>query len=499
MGFGLLPGESLRSCVLAAGLARSLHLPEDDARAAYYTALLNHVGCTSYAHETAALFGDELVANIGAGRADAADPRDLFTTFLATLLRGRPPLEQARLALTALSRGNRWGDQYTRAACEVGRDAARRLRLAGQVQRGVFHVYELWRGGGVPAGLAGEEIPIASRVARLSGIAVLFDTVGGTAMAVEAVRRRSGGMLDPSLAAYFTDHADSLLGEANAPDRRAAAFAAEPTPVVTVPQRRLVEVAAVFADLADLKTPYLHGHSRGVAALARGAGERLRLPPDSVADLEVAGLLHDVGRVAVSDSVWDRPGRLGAEEWEQVRLHAYYSERILAGSDRLARLAPLVGSHHERLDGTGYHRGCSGSALSMPARVLAVADAYQAMTERRPHRPALSREQAQEDLLAAVRSRALDADAVTAVLAAAGHRRVVARRELPAGLTEREVEVLRLVARGCSNAEIAGRLVIARRTAEHHVQHIYTKIGVSSRAAATLFALEHDLLGGRDG
>jgi HD-GYP domain-containing protein (c-di-GMP phosphodiesterase class II) len=264
---------------------------------------------------------------------------------------------------------------------------------------------------------------------------------------------------------------------------------------VSVPENELAEVAATFADLADLKSPFTHGHSSGVAALARGAAERLRLPPASVADLEVAGLLHDVGRVAVSDAVWEKPGRLSGHEWEQVRLHAYHSERILAGSERLAPLAPLAGMHHERLDGGGYHRGCARAELPMPARVLAAADAYQAMTQRRPHRPALAPEEAERHLLAAAAQGALDPDAVRAVLAAAGHAAVVPRRPLPAGLSAREVEVLGLVAEGCSNAQIAERLVISRRTAEHHVQHIYTKIGVSSRAAAALFAMEHRLLG----
>jgi HD-GYP domain-containing protein (c-di-GMP phosphodiesterase class II) len=497
LGFGLQAGESLRSCALAVRLARSLDLPDGDVQAAFYTALLHHVGCTGYAHETARIFGDELVLNVAAGRTDVADARDTFVTFLPELTRGRRPLERAVLAFTAVTRGSRFGDAYTTAACEVGRAAARRLGLPEAVQHSLFHVYELWQGGGIPGGLAGEEIPVGSRVARLTGIAVLFDTIGGTELAVNAVRRRGGGMLDPRLAEHFVERAAGLLDELNAVDVRAAVLDAEPAPAVCVEPTRLVDVATVFADLTDLKSPYTHGHSRGVAALARTAAERLRLPAPDIVDVEVAGLLHDLGRVAVSNTVWEKPGALTAADWEQVRLHAYHSERILAGSEQLAPLAPLVGMHHERLDGTGYHRGCAGSSLPTTVRLLAAADAYQAMTQDRPHRRAFAPEQAGRVLRTAARDGSLDADAVEAVLAAAGHPVSTARRQLPAALTEREVQVLVLVAQGYSNAQIAERLVISRRTAEHHVQHIYRKIGVASRAAVAMFAMEHDLLRNR--
>jgi HD-GYP domain-containing protein (c-di-GMP phosphodiesterase class II) len=269
-------------------------------------------------------------------------------------------------------------------------------------------------------------------------------------------------------------------------------LATEPQPQVVVPDLHLV--AEVFGDIADLKSPYLVGHSRAVARLARGAAEQLRLPEQTQADLDSAGLLHDVGRVAISNAVWDKPGLLSTDEWEQVRLHPYYSERILAGSTELARLAPLVGQHHERLDGSGYYRAYRGADLSRPVRILAAADGYCGRTERRPHRAGLSPGQATEWLLSEASRGTLDADAVRAVLAAAGHPAPVIRRPLPKGLSDREVQVLALLARGFGNAQIASRLVISRRTAEHHVQHIYTKIGVSSRAAATLFAVEHHLL-----
>jgi HD-GYP domain-containing protein (c-di-GMP phosphodiesterase class II) len=494
LGFGLPSGEALRSAALAGALARSLELSEDDTRAALHTALLHRLGCIGYAHETARLSGNELAWSAASEYANIADPRDVLRTFLPAVMRGRPPLEQARLAFVTITRGRGFAIDYATAACEVGRDAARRLRVGQEVGRSIFHSYEWWNGKGVPAGLAGEDIPMGARVALVTSTASLFDATGGADLAAAALRERAGGMLDPHLAEHVAARAHVLLGEVGAGDPRDLVLDAEPRPLATITGPRLIDVAAVFGDLADLKCPYTHGHSRGVAALARGAGERLGLSAAVVEGLEVAGLLHDVGRVAISAAIWEKPGSLTAHEWEQIRLHAYHSERILAGSQHLARLAPLVGTHHERLDATGYHRACSGSELGVPARVLASADAYQAMTQRRPHRPPLAPEQAERCLHGDAREGRLDPDAVEAVLAVAGRQATVPRREAPAGLTAREVEVLALVAEGRTNAQIAERLVISRRTAEHHVQHIYTKIGASSRAAAALFAMEHDLL-----
>ena len=493
LGFGLRAGQSLRAAALSAGLARSLDLPAEDVRAALYTALLFHVGCVGYAHETAQRFGDEFTAQLAGEHANLADRRAVATTVVPALMRGRPWRERARIAAFVLARGPSFGRAFDTASCEVGRDAARDLRLPAAVQTSIYHSSEWWNGTGAPAGLAGEAIPAGARVAQLSHTAVLFDTLAGRDAAVAAVRERRGGILDPTLVERFARDAGSLLAELDAADALTQVREAEPQPATTLPADALVDTAAVFGDLADLKTPYTHGHARGVAALARGAGERLGLGAGDVADLEAAAHLHDVGRVAISNTIWDKAGPLDAHEWEQVRLHAYHSERIVAASEPLAALAPIVGMHHERCDASGYHRGSGRSEQSTSAVVLAAADAYQAMTQPRPHRPVWTAEQAEQRLRAEGAAGRLDADAVAAVLAAAGHHTAV-RRERPGGLTDREVDVLALVAEGHSNAGVAEHLVISRRTAEQHLQNVYRKLGVSSRAAAALFATKHGLL-----
>ena len=204
-----------------------------------------------------------------------------------------------------------------------------------------------------------------------------------------------------------------------------------------------------------------------------------------------AAFVHDIGRVAVPVRIWNKPGPLTIDEWERVRLHAYQSERVLARSPFLSELSSVAAFDHERLDGSGYHRGFGGASLSPMARLLAAADAYHAMTEPRPHRPAMSRDEAADILNSEGRVGRLAPDAVAAVLDAAGHAPV--RVERPAGLTEREAEVVGLLARGFQTKQVAAALGISAKTADRHVQNAYRKIGVSTRAAAAVFAMEHGL------
>ena len=495
LGFGLPPEEAMRSCLVATALARKMGLAEDVVSDTFYTALLLHVGCTGFAHETAARFGDERVLLGAIARADVADPREIITKVVPAATRGKGLVARARMAGYSVLRGQAFGKAFDTGSCEVASATARRIGLGEGVQRALYDTAEWWKGGSAPRGVGGEDIALPARIARVAADAVALDDIGDEDVVVEGIRRRAGVTLDPSVAEALTANAGDVMAEASAGDPRERVLEVEPEPVAERSATELARVAAAFADIADLKVPFTHGHSSEVARLATVAGRSLRLDARTVASLEVAALLHDVGRAAVSNVVWEKPGPLTRAEWEQVRMHPYHSERILATSRSLEPMAPLAGAHHERLDGSGYHRGCAARELAPAARALAAADAFQAMTQERPHRAALSPEQAGEELTREARAGRLDADAVAAVLDAAGQGRSRRRADLrPGGLSEREVEVVRLVAEGCSNPEVARRLVISRRTAEHHVQHIYAKLGVSSRPAIALFALEHDLL-----
>ncbi len=489
LGFGLPPEHAMRSCLIGTALAREMGLPEDEVSDVFFTTLLLHVGCTALAHETVATWGDDAVILGRLAMTDLADPADVAAKVLPVL-----PMSRHRAEALLATRGEAFGRAFDRGSCEVATETARRVGLGEGVQRALHEVVEWWAGGWDPQGLGGEQIARAARVARVAGDAATFAAGGDPGVVVEALRRRAGTTLDPRIVTAFARHAPALVAAANAGDPREQILEAEPEPVEERSASALPDVAAAFGNVADLKTPLMHGHSAAVARLSAGAAAALRLDAQARTALEVAGHLHDVGRVAVSTAIWEKSGRLTSAEWEQVRMHPYHSERILATSGTLAALAPLAGMHHERLDGSGYHRGCRARELSPAARVLAAADAYQAMTQERPHRPALAPEEAAAELAREARSGRLDRDVVGAVLEAAGQRRTPHADLRPAGLSEREVEVVRLVAAGCSNPEIAERLVISRRTAEHHVQHVYAKLGVSSRAAVALFAVQHELV-----
>ena len=486
---GHSPEEAVRACAVAAGLARSMGLADDDVRDAYYTTLLRFVGCTATSHEYAhALGGDDVAVRRVADMLDTTDPRQAATLLLALGRSAPTPLARARAVAKAAPRAKRVAMQGAKADCEVAALMARRLDLDPGVGRALGDIFERWDGKGSPHGQRGERIALAARFASAAFAGVMFADAGGSGAAVEVARRWSGRSLDPGIAAVFVREGPDLLAAID-DDPWAAVLELEPEPRRFVSERGIDDVAAAFADAADLKSTFLLGHSAHVASLAEQAGEVMGLGPEQRTALRRAGLLHDLGRAGVPTGVWDRPGPLTVADWEQVRLHAYHSERILARTPALQPLARLAGMHHERIDASGYHRQATPGEQSSTARVLAAADVCAALTEDRPHRPAFGLDRAARLL----QQEPLDSLAVAAVLEAAGHTTRV-RTAWPARLTDREVEVLRVLARGASKREVARALFISPSTAHTHVVHIYEKLGVSTRAAAALFAMEHGLL-----
>ena len=492
LGLGQPMEHVLRSCVLALDLAEAVGLAPPERAVVYYVALLAWLGCHADSHEQAAWFGDDIAVRADRHTADLAGPA-MAGFILRHAGKGQPARRRAQVLGSLLLSGRNALVAMEMTHCVVAGQFALRLGLATEVRDCLQQVFERWDGKGAPARLKGTQIALPARIVVIADIVEAFRRVGGIEAAVDIARRRAGGQFDPSLAEHVCANAQALLGKLDEATGWDAAIAGEPVLAARLSAADLDAALEAVADFADLKSPYTTGHSRGVAARAAGAARVAGLGDAAAVELRRAGLIHDIGRLGVPNEIWDKPGPLTEAEMERVRLHPYLTQRTFSRAPRLAPLAELAACHHERLDGSGYPRGLSGAVLSPPARILAVADAHQAMTEPRAHRPALDAADIADELRRQVRAGLLDADAVAAVLGAGGHR-VSRRLEGPAGLTRREIEVLVLVARGHSNKAIAERLVISPRTAGNHVAHIYLKIGCSTRAQASLYAMQHGLL-----
>ena len=493
LGMGLPMEHVLRQCLISLRLAGRMGLDEADRVVVYYTSLLAWVGCHVDAYEQAKWFGDDMALKTDFRHTDfgPAAARPLF--ILRHLGAGRPLAERARLGVTFPGDGRRVAEAMIENHWLAADGLGERLGLPQRVRDSVEQTFERWDGKGVPKGARGEQILLTSRLVALADVVEVFHRAGGPDAAVSVARQRRGTQFDPQVVDVFTGQAASVLAGLDEASSWDAVIGAEPARGRRLTGPEFDTALEAIADFTDVKSPYTIGHSRGVADLAGEAARILGLGDQAATTVRRAGLVHDLGRLGVPNAVWDKPGPLGHAETERVRLHPYLTERMLACSPALAPLAAVAVQHHERLDGSGYPRGLSGGALSLEGRVLAAADFYRSRTEPRPHRPARSAAEAAAQLRAEARAGRMDSGAAEAVLSAAGHP-ATRRPARPADLTGREVEVLQLLARGLSNKEIAEQLVISRRTAAHHVEHIYAKTGTTNRALASLFAASHGLI-----
>jgi HD-GYP domain-containing protein (c-di-GMP phosphodiesterase class II) len=492
LGFGQPMEHVLRQCLIALRLAERLGLDEDQRAVVYYTALLVNVGCHADAHEQAKWFGDDIAL-----KSIKYDHEQRSLRMAATSMRflgsGNPPLHRFRLGLEFAISGHREVDGMIAHHAAIAQTLGEQLELQPEVLEALGAAYERWDGRGWPGELAREHVPLAARIAQVAEFVEVANRIGGAEAAKQLALERRGKQFDPAVADVIANEGDLILSGLDDVSTWDAVIEAEPALTIVLSGERIDRALLAIANFVDLKSPYFLGHACAVAELAAEAGAALGLSEGDLRLLRRAGLVHDLGRLGVSNAILDKSGPLGAGEWERLRLQPYLTERMLRQSPALAPLARVAVQHRERIDGSGYPQGLSGGGISPLARILGAADAYQAMREPRPHRPARSAEETAAELRADVKAGRYAADAAEAVLGAAGHR-VARRREGPAGLTPREVEVLQLLARGLSNKEIATRLTISPKTVGNHAEHIYAKINASSRAAAALFAMQHGLL-----
>ncbi len=489
---------ALRSCVLAMRLADAMGLDVNERRNVYHQALLRYIGCNADTHLLASVLGDEIALRQDLARTDMGNMSELGETLVRALTRhlaDAPPEVLARAVTEGVAEALHASVPILAGHCEVAMRIAERIGLSEDIRKNLGQLYERWDGHGLPHGTKGEAVGLPVRMVTLAQDAIALNEAHGLAGMATKIAQRRGGGYEPELADLFLKDAERFLAGLDQPVDRETILALEPLPHALLDEAACEEAYLAIADMVDMRMPFTFGHSRAVADLADAAAKVMGLPASDIRDARWAGYTHDIGELAIPVSTWMRPGALTARETDAARLHPYHGERALASlGDDGRPVAALVLRHHERLDGSGYHRYVRGNDLSPGARILAAAEAFQTAREARPYRAALSDAAAAKTLRDLVKEGKLCPDATEAVLTAAGQASRRGSGERTAGLTPREIEVLRLIAAGRTAKEAARELEIAPKTADNHIQNLYAKIGVTTRAAAALFALERGLV-----
>jgi len=489
---------ALRSCVLGMRLAERAKADDQTRRAVYHQALLRYIGCNADTHLLSAAWGDEIALRQDLHRIDMGNRSEFVEVFVRAITRtfaGAPPEELAKAVERGLASAAQVNVPILSGHCEVAQRIAERIGLPEEIRENLGQIYERWDGRGLPRGLSGQAVKYPVRLVTLAQDAIALADLHGFEAMTTMIAARAGGAYEAELTDVFLAHAERLLAGLDGPVDRATILALEPAPHAMLDEDACEKAYLAIADMIDMRMPFTFGHSRAVASLASAAAKQMELPASDIRIVRWAAYAHDIGELSVPVSTWMRAAALTERETDSARLHPYHGERALAslGGDGQI-VATLVQCHHEHLDGSGYHRNSRSSDLSPAARVLAAAEAFQTAREGRPHRAGLSDVAAAAKVRGAVKEGKLCPDAVEAVLTCAGQR---ARRGAPkrlAGLTPREIEVLRLIAAGDTAKEAARKLEIAPKTADNHIQSLYSKIGVTTRAGAALYALERGLV-----
>jgi len=393
-------GHAVRSCVVGMRLAAQLDLPASERSALFYGLLLKDAGCSSNAAKISALFAaDDRAVKYDRKLTHWPRTSDSLRHVVRTARPGGSPLARARQVLAVSRSGAEGARQLTELRCERGADIALRLGLATATAEAIRGLDEHWDGGGYPAGIEGDATPLLARILGLAQTVEVYCTTHGPEAALAVAEERSGTWFDPSLVEALRAFAGDDQFWSSLPGKRSPTHVANLEPedhVMMADDETLDRVAWAFATVVDAKSPWTFRHSKNVADLAVGMGEVLDLSSDRVRCLGRAALLHDIGKLGVSNLILDKAAKLDAEEWKAVRRHPEHSKMILERVAGFRGIAETAASHHERLDGSGYHRGLTEGDLSLDARILAVADVCEALSAARPYRPALSREEVAE-------------------------------------------------------------------------------------------------------
>jgi HD-GYP domain-containing protein (c-di-GMP phosphodiesterase class II) len=387
------PGHATRTCKIGMRLADAAGLDAATRSDLFYALLLKDAGCSANSAKMAALFGaDDHVAKRTSKRVDWSGRLPALVWSLRTVAPEGSLRARAGRLLAIKDEG-----EVTRALmearCERGAQIALMLGFPARTAAAIRALDEHWDGGGQPRGLRGEEIPLLGRILCLAQTAAIFEAEGGAGAAWRVLRRRAGGWFDPGLVDAFATFRDDADFWATLDDDDIARW--EPADrLLLADDARLDLIADAFAGVVDAKSPWTYRHSDRTCVIAMSVAETLGGDEPLLRDLRRAALLHDIGKLAVSNRILDKPAALTPAEFDRVREHPLVTERILARVPGCEHLAPVAGSHHERLDGGGYPRGRTAPELTMPMRVLAIADVYEALTSDRPYRRAHTSDEA---------------------------------------------------------------------------------------------------------
>jgi HD-GYP domain-containing protein (c-di-GMP phosphodiesterase class II) len=491
LGLGQPAEHMLRSALIATRLADELGLSRTQRDCVYYSTLIMWIGCHADSHEYARWFGDDIAVRRSSYLVDWSGlPYQRF--LLTNVGQGGSLLHRLKTIATLYANARGHVSALIHSHCTSAALLAQRIGLSEEVQTALRFTFERFDGGGLPGGVSGAAIPIEMRVAQVADMVEVHEREYGRDGAVAMAINRRGGQFDPAVVDAFVAGADRVLAAPETGDVWTSALQQASDRTTMLDEPALDALLAALGEFVDLKCPHTLGHSRDTAKLAADAAAAVGLDADEVALTRRAALIHDLGRIGVSNQIWSKNSSLTTSEFERVRLHPYLTERILQRVPGLKQVAAVAVNHHECLDGSGYPRALSARQLTMPDRVLAAAVSYQSALEPRPYREPLGPAAAARRLRTRVRDGELDGAAVDAVLHAAGHASH-GPKPRPHGLTSREVEVLRLVAQGAGNKEIAAKLFISEKTVRNHVERTYAKIGVTNRIGASMYALDHGL------
>jgi HD-GYP domain-containing protein (c-di-GMP phosphodiesterase class II) len=407
------PGHATRTCAIGMRVAQELELGDAERTDLYYALLLKDAGCSANAARMAALFAaDERVAKRTSKRVDWSRPLSAFAWSVRTVTPGGTLRDRAR-QLRLIKDEGQVTRSLMRARCERGAAIARLLGLGERTADAIRTLDEHWDGGGQPEGLRAAEIPLLGRILCLAQTVEIFHAAHGLEGALRVARRRSGGWFDPELVSALHNTRGDIAfwhGEL-APDPPGER-------VVIADGGYLDQIADAFAGVVDAKSPWTYRHSDRTCVIAMSMAVLLGCDEALLGDLRRAAMLHDIGKLAISNRILDKPARLTEAEFARVRQHPLFTQWILERTPGFSALAPLAAAHHERLDGGGYPHGLTARELTLPMRILAVADVYEALTSERPYRPAMSSHEALEEMHPEV-PRRLDGrvfDALEAVL-----------------------------------------------------------------------------------